>query len=80
MPALSVRAVKMNLSRLVDRAAAGEETIIVKAGKPVARLTALATAEGRPKRRLGGLPGRATIPPEFDAVLPEETFDAFEGR
>jgi prevent-host-death family protein len=75
---VNIHAAKTQFSRLVDEAAAGEEIIIAKAGKPVARLTSLVSKEKRSKRRLGGLVGRAVIPPEFDAPLPEETLDAFE--
>lgn len=79
MPTVNVHAAKTNFSRLVDRAAAGEEIIIAKAGQPVAKLVPLATAP-QEKRRLGLLAGRAVIPPDFDAPLPEEVLDAFEGR
>lgn len=80
MPIMNLYAAKTQFSRLVDRAAAGEEIIIAKAGKPVARLVPLASPERRPQRRLGILAGQATIPPDFDAPLPEALIDAFEGR
>ena len=66
-------------SKLVDAAAAGEEIIIAKAGRPVAKLVPLNSAEIRPKRRLGLLSGRATIPTDFDAPLPDSILDGFEG-
>ncbi len=80
MTTINIHAAKTQLSRLVDQAAAGEEIIIAKAGRPVAKLTALNSGEARPKRVLGSLAGRAVIPPDFDAPLPDEVLDAFEGR
>jgi prevent-host-death family protein len=77
---VNIHAAKTQFSRLVDEAAAGEEIIIARAGKPVAKLVPL-TAPGRlPRRRLGALAGRALIPPDFDAPLPDTVIDAFEGR
>jgi prevent-host-death family protein len=79
MQTVNVHEAKTHFSRLVDQAAAGEEIIIAKAGKPVARLVPLASSH-RPKRRLGALAGVAVIPADFDAPLPDEVIDAFEGR
>jgi len=69
---------KSSLSRLVDRAAAGEEIIIAKAGKPKAKLTALSQPVRR--RKPGGWKGRMSIARNFDAPLPDEIQRAFEGR
>ena len=80
MHTVNVHAAKTQFSRLVDRASAGEEIIIAKAGKPVAKLVPLNSREARPKRLLGLLAGRATLPPDFDAPLPDAVIDAFEGR
>ena len=77
MQTVNIHAAKTHFSRLVDEAAAGDEIIIAKAGKPVAKLVPLAQ---RPKRRLGMLTGVASIPPDFDAPLPDDVIDAFEGR
>lgn len=78
MVTVNIGAAKAQLSRLVDRAAAGEEIIIARAGKPVARLVALDVAPGR--RRLGFLEGRLQIPADFDAALAEEVLRLFEGE
>jgi prevent-host-death family protein len=78
MATVNVHAAKTHFSSLLDRAAAGEEIVIAKAGKPVARLTAL-TAGDRPARRLGRLAGRAVVPADFDAALPDAVLDGFEG-
>jgi prevent-host-death family protein len=77
---VNLHAAKTHFSRLVDEAAAGEEIIIAKAGKPVARLVPLTSPRTRPKRRLGILTGRASLPADFDAPLPDAVIDAFEGR
>ena len=69
---------KTSLSRLVDRAAAGEEIVIAKAGKPRAKLVPIARG-GRP-RKPGGWEGRVYIAADFDEPLPEEIQAAFEGR
>ena len=65
MQVTNIHEAKTHLSRLVDRAAAGEEIIIAKAGKPVARLMPLAKAP-KPRRKLGGWKGRVWISPDFD--------------
>lgn len=66
---------KTHLSRLIERAAAGEEIIIGKAGKPMAKLVAY--KEERSPRRPGALKGKIRIAPDFD-VTPDEVIDAFE--
>jgi prevent-host-death family protein len=80
MRTVNLHAAKTHFSRLVDEAAAGAEIIIAKAGRPVARLVPLAPPHEQPKRQLGLLAGSATIPPDFDAPLPDDVIDAFEDR
>lgn len=70
----NVHTAKTHLSRLIDRAAAGEEIVIARAGKPVARLCRL--AEPAVRRRPGLLKGRIRIAKDFDA-LPEALLRAF---
>jgi prevent-host-death family protein len=72
---VNIHAAKTNLSRLVDRAAAGEEIIIARAGKPVARLAPLAPAGAR--RRPGLWRGRLKIGEDFDAPLPDDLLKGF---
>ncbi len=67
---------KTQLSRLAERAARGEEIVIARDGRPLARLTAL---EPRPRRRLGLAKGEIVIGDDFDDPLPEEIQRAFEG-
>ena len=75
---VNIHEAKTHLSRLVEQAAAGEEIIIAKAGKPVARLVPL---EARPQhKRLGLLKGKIRVPDDFDDPLPDDVMAAFEGR
>jgi prevent-host-death family protein len=68
---------KTQLSSLVERAAKGEEIIIAKAGKPVARLTQV-VQEARLPREFGkNLLGVTYIAEDFDAPLPEEVLQDF---
>jgi prevent-host-death family protein len=66
---------KTNLSELVERAAAGEEIIIAKAGKPRARLVPIESVVA--ERRPGRARGRIRIAADFDAPLPPEIAEAF---
>jgi len=78
MRTVNIHEAKTHLSRLVDEVSSGEEIIIAKAGKPLAKLVALtATAK---KRKLGILKGKLTAPEDFDATLPEEVLASFEGN
>lgn len=66
---------KTHLSELVERAAAGEEIIIAKAGSPRARLVPIAAL--RPERRPGRAKGKIRIAADFDAPLPDPIARAF---
>lgn len=79
METVNLYEAKTSLSRLVERAAAGEEIVIAKAGKPMARLVPLAPPAPRP-REFGFLEGRVRIGPDFDDPLPPEIQDAFDGN
>jgi len=66
---------KTQLSKLVEAAAAGEEVIIARAGKPAARLVALQRPAA--KRPIGLLDGQLRIPEDFNAALPDDLLAAF---
>jgi prevent-host-death family protein len=68
---------KTSLSKLVERAAAGEEIIIAKAGKPKARLVPLTD---RALRKPGGWEGKVWVADDFDEPLPPEIFESFAGK
>ena len=61
---VNVHAAKTNLSRLLERAEAGEEIVIGRAGKPIAKLVPY--VPDRPKRVFGALKGQIRILPGFD--------------
>jgi prevent-host-death family protein len=75
---VNIHAAKSRLSHLIDAAIAGEEVIIAKAGKPVARLVPVEPK--KEPRQLGTLAGLFRLPDDFDDPLPDDVLDAFEGR
>ncbi|AOO83513.1 type II toxin-antitoxin system Phd/YefM family antitoxin [Bosea vaviloviae] len=77
MKTVNIHAAKTHLSRLVEEAAAGDEIILAKHGKPIARLVPLA-AEPK-KRELGRLAGKIKVPDNFDDPLPDEALKLFLG-
>ena len=72
---VNVHAAKTQLSRLLERAEAGEEIVIGRAGKPIAKLVPY--VPDRPKRVFGALKGQIRILPGFDD-LDEEIAQDFE--
>lgn len=72
---LNLYEAKTQLSELVERAAAGDEIVIAKNGRPRARLVALAPA--RKARRPGGSKGRIWVADDFDAPLPADVLAGF---
>ena len=69
---------KTQLSQLVERAAAGEEVIIAKAGKPMVKMVPVEPQE-KPKRRQSGqnLLRVTYIADDFDAPMSEEELEAW---
>ena len=76
MLVINIHEAKTHLSRLVERAAKGEEIIIGKAGKPMAKLVPCRSA--LESREPGYWRGRVRIAPDFDE-LPEDIAAAFRG-
>lgn len=76
MAEVNVHDAKTHFSKLLRRVAAGEEIIIARAGEPIARLVPF---EREASRRFGIDRGRLDIPEDFDAPLPEEVLEGFEG-
>ncbi len=74
MRVVNMDAAETHLSRLVDDAAAGEQIVMAKPGRPVARLMPLQP------RRPGLLEGKIWIADDFDAPLPETVMTAFRGE
>lgn len=77
MQTVNIHEAKTHLSRFVDQAAAGEEIIIARAGKPVARLAPLLPAASVP-RELGLGKGQFTLPEGFDEMNAAQIQDMFE--
>ena len=73
----NIHEAKTHFSKLVERAAAGEEIVIGKAGKPVARLVPY--REAPPQRKPGSMKGKIRIARDFDD-LPAHVLAAFEGE
>lgn len=78
MQTVNIHEAKTHLSRFVDQAAAGEEILIARAGKPVARLVALTEADTQP-RTLGQGKGKFTLPNNFSTLHDETIQHMFEG-
>lgn len=78
MLTVSVHEAKTGLSRLLNRVLAGEEVLIAKAGKPVARLIPV----GPPRRgsRLGLDQSDWQVPEDFNEPLPEAILKTFWGE
>ena len=75
---VSVREAKSHLSRLLDQVSQGEEIVIARSGKPVARLI---PPEGAAENRSpGSAAGQITLSDDFDAPLPEDILRSLEGR
>ena len=76
MITVNVHEAKTHFSGLLARVGAGEEVVIAKAGKPVARLVPF---DQQTKRRMGGQDrGSFCVPGDFDAPLPPEILETFE--
>lgn len=78
MKIVNVREAKTHLSRLLEAVEAGQEVVIARAGRPVARLMHLPD-EPQP-RRLGLLAVRYAVPEDWDAPLPADVLAGFGGK
>ncbi len=77
MQTVNIHEAKTHLSRFVDQAAAGEEILIARAGKPIARLVPLAPENDKP-RVLGLGRARFTLPGNFSRLHEEAIQNMFE--
>ena len=76
MKSVNIHEAKTHLSRLVEQVIHGEEVVIAKRGRPVAKLVRISPAPRRP----GRLKGKIHMAPDFDAPLPESIAAAFRGE
>lgn len=79
MESVNMHEAKTRLSQLVARAAKGEAFIIAKAGKPVARVTAIDAAEEGQQKRIGFMAGEFSVPDDFDRMGQDEIAEMFGG-
>jgi len=77
MKSANIHEAKTHLSRIVKEVAEGEEYVIGKAGKPVAKIVPYSAAA--PRRTPGALKGKIWMSDDFDEELPDVT-GMFEGR
>ena len=78
MTTVTIHAAKTQLSKLIARVEAGEEVIIARRDKPVARLVPIEPT--KPKRQFGSMKGKVWVGPEFFDPLPEEELRLWEGE
>ncbi len=76
MDQVNIHQAKTQLSRLLERVAAGEEIVIAKSGKPLAKLVPFREVVRQP----GRLKGKIKIGRDFDAPLPDALAAAFRGK
>lgn len=79
MSTVNVHEAKTHLSRLIERALAGEPQVIGKAGKPLVKLVRLEAPDASRMRRLGFLRGEIRVPDDFDRMGSEEIEALFGG-
>jgi prevent-host-death family protein len=72
MKTVNIHEAKTQLSRLIEEVSKGESFVIAKAGKPVARVTAIAAPIGAQVRRLGFMAGQISVPDDFDEMDRDE--------
>ena len=74
---ITVHEAKSQLSKLIERACAGEEVVISRGDTPVVRLVPVNAP--RPLRKFGAMKGRARTTKAFFEALPEGELEAWEG-
>ena len=79
MKTVNMHDAKTRLSQLVDKAAKGEPFVIAKAGKPIARVTAIDSPVAQQQRRLGFMEGQFSVPEDFDRMGDSDLAELFEG-
>lgn len=77
MPQVNIYEAKTHFSKYVEQAEAGNDVIIARGGKQVARLTSIVPAKRQIK--FGVLKGKVSVAEDFDAPLPDDVLADFEG-
>ena len=78
MEVISMHQAKSTLSQLVKRAATGETILLGAYGKAEAKLVPAAESAA-PSKKIGVLAGKLVVPEDFDAPLPDDILQTFEG-
>jgi prevent-host-death family protein len=76
---VNIHQAKTHLSKLIEEVAKGEPLVIAKAGKPLAKVTALSAPTGAQVRRLGFMLGEISVPDDFDRMGEQEIQGMFGG-
>ncbi len=76
MSTVTIHEAKTNLSRLIKKASKGEEVVIARGSKPVAKLVAIGEVRG--KRQPGSLKGKLHVGREFFEPLPDDELSRWE--
>ncbi|MGH8064645.1 MAG: type II toxin-antitoxin system Phd/YefM family antitoxin [Candidatus Entotheonellia bacterium] len=75
---VSVEEIQRDLTAYLQRVEAGETVVIIRAGQPVAEMKPVMSS-AMTLRPFGLCAGEFTVPEDFDAPLPEDILNAFEG-
>jgi prevent-host-death family protein len=77
MKTVNIHEAKTHLSRLLEELEAGEPFVIARAGKPIAKVTAI---QEKPPQRIGFMEGQFSVPDDFDTMFKDEIAEMFEGK
>lgn len=83
MQQITIQEIQQNLSKYLNQVEAGESFILVQEDKPIAELKPITNNQKnhkKPSRPFGLCKGEFTVPDDFDAPLPDDILDAFEGK
>jgi prevent-host-death family protein len=72
---VNIHQAKTHLSKLLERVTLGEEVVIAKAGRPIARIVPF--RKEKRKRLIGAAKGKFTVPNDIEAPLPKRIIDSF---
>lgn len=79
MTQVNLEDIQQDLSAYLQRVEAGETLVIIRSGKPVAEVKPV-VPRVETLRPFGLCAGEFTVPEDFDAPLPEDILNAFEGK
>jgi antitoxin (DNA-binding transcriptional repressor) of toxin-antitoxin stability system len=79
MTQVSIDDIQRDVSTYLQRVEAGETLVILRAGRPIAEVKPV-VPRVETLRPFGLCAGEFTVPDDFDAPLPEDILNAFEGK